>query len=314
MLQLDHAKRARLKTLAKSDLKVIGQNGYVLYASYFILYGIIVVGYLGLLHLLNSNNYVQAIPFINTMPPDRTNFWQQHYQAIKTTIKFCYIVLSYLVYNATNTAFYNMLKDKQVIKTPLDALKPLLTRKYSGIYKLSIRQSIAITLWSLCLYVPGIIKKYAYSQSSFLMASALDSNHKTSAKVAMRQSESLMEGHKFEYLCLRFSLLGWYFLSAITFGIGLIWLIPYKTALYMRYFEYLVADKQIRLNTEIKNCPKWYNARPLIKKQKPKKIPLTSTEREAIAARIDQHFYDNYQNKTVGDMIQQVNHVSLDDD
>ena len=44
---------------------------------------------------------------------------------------------------------------------------------------------------------------------------------------AMKMSRKIMRGHKWELFCLRFSFLGWYILSLLTFGLALFYVLPY---------------------------------------------------------------------------------------
>lgn len=60
-------------------------------------------------------------------------------------------------------------------------------------------------LWSLLFIVPGIIKSYSYSMSSFVM---LENPH-LSATEAITESRRLMDGNKWRLYCLRLSFIGW---------------------------------------------------------------------------------------------------------
>ena len=46
---------------------------------------------------------------------------------------------------------------------------------------------------------------------------------------AMKQSKKLMRGNKWRLFLLYLSFLGWLIFSVLTFGIGLLWIIPYIT-------------------------------------------------------------------------------------
>ena len=45
----------------------------------------------------------------------------------------------------------------------------------------------------------------------------------------MKQSKNLMRGNKWRLFLLYLSFLGWLIFSVLTFGIGLLWIIPYIT-------------------------------------------------------------------------------------
>ncbi len=78
-------------------------------------------------------------------------------------------------------------------------------------------------LWSLLFVIPGIIAAYRYSMAMYLMAQ----HPEMSIREAVNESKRLMAGHKGRLFCLQLSFIGWWFLAALTFGIGYLWLIPY---------------------------------------------------------------------------------------
>ena len=82
-----------------------------------------------------------------------------------------------------------------------------------------------VFLWSLLFFIPGVVAAYRYSMMFFVLAE----NKKISAVKAMNISKILTNGHKADLFMMDLSFLGWMFLSCLTFGIGLIWLYPYKT-------------------------------------------------------------------------------------
>ena len=92
-----------------------------------------------------------------------------------------------------------------------------------------------IFLWTLLLVVPGIIKRYSYSQTSYI----LKDNPNLSATQAITLSREMMDGHKAELLALEVSFIGWFFLSILTLGIGLIWLAPYYVITKALYYDNL---------------------------------------------------------------------------
>ena len=89
-----------------------------------------------------------------------------------------------------------------------------------------VLRSIFVWLWSLLLVIPGIIAIYRYAMMPYLMAEFPD----LGALDAMRESKRLMQGNKWRLFCLELSFIGWYLLSILTLGIGLLWLLPYVSA------------------------------------------------------------------------------------
>lgn len=82
---------------------------------------------------------------------------------------------------------------------------------------------VFILLWSLLLIVPGIIAGLAYSQTFFILAE----DKAIGARDALRKSKAMMYGHKKELFFLGLNFLGWFLLSILTLGIGLLWFLPY---------------------------------------------------------------------------------------
>ncbi|MBU1141414.1 MAG: DUF975 family protein [Firmicutes bacterium] len=82
---------------------------------------------------------------------------------------------------------------------------------------------VFIFLWSLLFIIPGIIKALAYSMTPYIIAE----NPEIEAMEAIAKSEEMMKGHKLRLFSLYFSFIGWFILSALTFGVGLFFLLPY---------------------------------------------------------------------------------------
>ncbi len=80
-----------------------------------------------------------------------------------------------------------------------------------------VLRAIFTFLWTLLLIIPGIIKHYAYAMVPFILADEAmsDDDHKN----AITKSRELMNGHKFELFVIDLSFIGWFILSALTFGI-----------------------------------------------------------------------------------------------
>ena len=73
------------------------------------------------------------------------------------------------------------------------------------------------------LVVPGVILSLSYSMTDYVLAD----NPGISGWEAMKKSQELMKGHKFDYVILAFSFIGWFMLVAITFGIAGLYVLPY---------------------------------------------------------------------------------------
>lgn len=103
---------------------------------------------------------------------------------------------------------------------------------------LAILQGLFVFLWSLLLFVPGIVAAYRYRQALYLL---LDHPEK-SAWQCLRESGALMRGHKWELFVLDLSFLGWMLLSAM-FAPVTIWLDPYRAITNANYYNRLVGTQ-----------------------------------------------------------------------
>lgn len=89
------------------------------------------------------------------------------------------------------------------------------TRLLTGVY---------IFLWSLLLIIPGIIASYSYAMTEYILAE----HPEMTAGEAIAASKELMYGNRWRLFCLHISFIGWAILCALTFGIGNLWLNPYR--------------------------------------------------------------------------------------
>ena len=117
-----------------------------------------------------------------------------------------------------------------------------------------VMMEIYIFLWSLLFIIPGIIKAIEYSQVYAIYSKDPDIEWRQ----CLEKSKSMMKGHKMEYFIMNLSFIGWYFLSVFTFGIALIWVLPYVTVTQVNYFLALTGEENISENVEINEvvtCP-----------------------------------------------------------
>ncbi|MFC3772339.1 DUF975 family protein [Paenibacillus sp. GCM10012303] len=105
--------------------------------------------------------------------------------------------------------------------------------RYAPTMALYLLMYVLIILWSLLLVVPGIIAALRYSQAYFIM----QDDATIGPQDAIERSKEMMYGHKWRLFVLYVSFIGWALLSAITFGIGSLWLVPYMLASQAAFYE-----------------------------------------------------------------------------
>lgn len=95
--------------------------------------------------------------------------------------------------------------------------------------------SVAVSIGTALLIVPGIIIGLGFSMTFFIMAD--DPN--ISGIDALKMSWNLMNGQKMNLFCLYLRFIGWMILAIITCGIGYLWLAPYMTATTLNFYRQL---------------------------------------------------------------------------
>ena len=109
--------------------------------------------------------------------------------------------------------------------------------------KVSLLSMLFVFLWSLLFVIPGIIKAASYSQAHYILAE----NPNMPAMEALRQSERMMAGRKWESFVLVLSFFGWALLSIPTLGLILIWLEPYMQMTMVNFYS------------DLKSKQDWFN-------------------------------------------------------
>ena len=105
---------------------------------------------------------------------------------------------------------------------------------------LSFVINLFISLWSLLLFVPGVIKAISYSQAIMIMLE----NPNMDIMTAIKESQRMMNGHKMEYFVLDLSFIPWMLLVMLTFGIASLWVSPYMQITMVNYYNALKNPNQ----------------------------------------------------------------------
>ncbi len=111
-------------------------------------------------------------------------------------------------------------------------------KDYGKSFGISFMVFLYTLLWSLLLIVPGIIKSLSYSMSFFIS----EDHPEYSIDECITTSMKMMDGHKMDLFLLILSFIGWFLLSILTLGIGLLWLIPYMYTSIAHFYEQLKAE------------------------------------------------------------------------
>lgn len=79
----------------------------------------------------------------------------------------------------------------------------------------SLLVNIFISLWTLLLVIPGIIKGYSYSMAPYIVKDMAEAGDDIAPTEAITASRKLMDGHKGELFLLDLSFIGWAILATI---------------------------------------------------------------------------------------------------
>lgn len=104
-----------------------------------------------------------------------------------------------------------------------------------------------VFLWSLLLFVPGIIKTLSYAMTNYILVDKPE----LSANEAINLSKDMMYGHKFDLFYLYLSFAGWFILCLFTLGIGFLWLYPYAQAAQVSFYLDVKEDYERRTGVDI---------------------------------------------------------------
>ena len=99
-------------------------------------------------------------------------------------------------------------------------------------------QWLYLQLWFLLLIVPGVIKYFSYSMTSYIAVDHPD----WTANQCITESRRIMDGNKWRFFCLNISFIGWYLLLIPAAllpggGLGQLLLQPYVQTACAAFYE-----------------------------------------------------------------------------
>ena len=151
------------------------------------------------------------------------------------TIMLLYGVIYLLYYPLGMVGYYNAVKslyrngDGKVVSN-------MFSNTFNGYWRnvwSGFLMVLFVFLWTLLLFIPGIIKGFAYSMTPYILKDCPE----LSAHQAIKLSRKMMKGHKWEYFWLQLSFIGWIILGFLTLGIGYLWLMPYMLTTNAAFYQ-----------------------------------------------------------------------------
>ena len=134
------------------------------------------------------------------------------------------IFLRIFVLNPIRISCRRFYLDNHVAPASLKDLGFAFENHYLNIVKTMFFRELYISLWSLLLFIPGIVKSYEYRMIPYLLAEdpGMDSRE------IFKTSKTLMRRNKWRTFVLDLSFVGWKILSGLTMGIlGVFYVGPY---------------------------------------------------------------------------------------
>ncbi|MGM0421446.1 MAG: DUF975 family protein [Bacillota bacterium] len=122
--------------------------------------------------------------------------------------------------------------------------------RYINVFITMLLRSVYLILWTLLLIIPGIIKFYAYRMVPYLLADNPEIGHRRAVKL----SNEMTRGEKWDIFVLDSSFLGWFILGSLVFGVGIFFVQPYYDAtnaeLYLKLRQTAIAN-DLTLKSEL---------------------------------------------------------------
>lgn len=149
------------------------------------------------------------------------------------------IALSAFLFNPLRVGAQRFFVVSHYQKAELGELGYAFSNSYLNVVKTMFLMQLYVSLWSLLLVIPGVIKSYEYRMIPYILAE----NPGISSREAFAISKQMMDGNKWNAFVLDLSFFGWIILSTFTCGILAVFYVnPY---IFMTDAELYVALKEI---------------------------------------------------------------------
>ena len=178
----------------------------------------------------------------NSLPEDQKNTINLIIAAAVVAGMFLlgvYILLKIFVLNPLQVGCYRFFRENAV--TPdadLNTLKVGFDNYWRSVLSMFLRD-LFTGLWFCLFIIPGCIKIYSYRMVPFI----LKDRPELSAREAINESRSLMNGHKWNVFVFDLSYIGWYLVGMVTFGlVNVFWTEPYRQNANAKLYLSLIGE------------------------------------------------------------------------
>ena len=160
--------------------------------------------------------------------------------SIPTSYYYCTVIIS-ILFAIVNAAYIKyIINFVRTGKFETSDILNTLKAKWLNILIATILVSIIVGLCSILFVIPGIIMGIAYTFVTYLV---VDTD--VSGSDSLKVGREMMKGYKWDYFVFVLSFIGWFLLVPFTFGILLIWLVPYFNVSEVIYYNKLKELKKI---------------------------------------------------------------------
>ena len=159
--------------------------------------------------------------------------------AIPTTfvviLSLASLAFGFFVINPLIVGHKRFYLDNREEKSYFETLFFAFNKDYLNVVKVMLLHDIYITLWTLCLIIPGIVKGYEYQMIPYLLAQ----NPAIDSEVAFSMTKEMTNGYKMDLFILDLSFILWTFFGLFTCGIGTLYVNVYVAATGVEAYIFL---------------------------------------------------------------------------
>lgn len=128
---------------------------------------------------------------------------------------------------------------------PAKIFVPIYKMRYFIEYAIAgVQKYVCTILWSFLFLFPGIMAHYRYSYARYIFATT----EELTAGEAIAKSKELTDGNKTQLFALDMSFIGWFIVSIITCGLGLIFMIGYHEVVTAMYYKKITETSMSQAN------------------------------------------------------------------
>lgn len=110
-------------------------------------------------------------------------------------------------------------------------------KNYWSVFKTMGMRYLYISLWSLLLIIPGIVKSFSYWMIPYILAENPDIDTNRAFEISMKT----MYGEKGKCFYMYLSFIGWEILGLALCCFGIYFVLPYQCATYQEFYQYVKA-------------------------------------------------------------------------